>query len=34
MQPVMERLNPVLRGWMAYFRLSEVKKCGVGGRRE
>jgi RNA-directed DNA polymerase len=26
MQPVMERLNSVLRGWMAYFRLSEVKK--------
>ena len=25
MQPVMERLNSVLRGWMAYFRLSEVK---------
>lgn len=26
MQQVISGLNPVLRGWMAYFRLTEVKK--------
>jgi RNA-directed DNA polymerase len=25
LKQVIERLNPVLRGWMAYFRLTEVK---------
>ncbi|HTW77960.1 MAG TPA: group II intron maturase-specific domain-containing protein, partial [Terracidiphilus sp.] len=25
LRQVIERLNPVLRGWMAYFRLTEVK---------
>ena len=25
LQQAIERLNPVLRGWVAYFRLTEVK---------
>jgi RNA-directed DNA polymerase len=32
MQQVIKGLNPVLRGWMAYFRLTEVKER-VGGTR-
>ena len=25
LKPLIEQLNPVVRGWMAYFRLTEVK---------
>lgn len=29
-EKTVEALNPVLRGWVSYFRLTEVKRC-VGG---
>jgi hypothetical protein len=32
LQRAIERLNPLLRGWVAYFRLTEVKGC-IGGTR-